>query len=83
MTSESKPFALVRDAIQVVMHRLAAMQSSPEVEDLRCHAEACLEQVRGWTRANPTPEEQEAVTERVLCLHVAVAKLKRSVSCES
>jgi hypothetical protein len=80
MTSASIPFALVRDAIHVVVRRLAAMHPSPEVEDLKCHAEACLEQVHGWTQTEPTAEEKDVVTGRVLGLHLAVAKLRRSVS---
>jgi len=75
--------ALVQDAIRVVVRRLAAMNSSPEVDDLRCRAEVCLEQVRRWTQVGPTAEEQGAVTERVLGLHLAVARLKRSVHGES
>jgi hypothetical protein len=73
------PLALVEDAIRVVVRRLSAMQPSPEVDALRCHAVACQEQVHAWTWSVPTAEEREVVTERVLGLHLAVARLKRAV----
>jgi hypothetical protein len=73
------PLALVEDAIRVVVRRLSAMPPCPEVDDLRCRASACLERVHAWTHTTPTTEERESVTERVLGLHLAVARLKRAV----
>lgn len=59
MASPSRDMALAREALGVVLRRLAALPVSPEVEELRERAESYLEQVQAWHQSKPTPEERE------------------------
>ena len=69
----------MRDAIDVVMRRLPpALLSSPEADAVRQLAEGYQREADAWAHVDPTPEEQEALMQRVLGLHTAVAKLERA-----
>jgi hypothetical protein len=67
----------LRDAITVVLRRLAVLPPSPEVEQLRAEADACAKDAKGWSQAPPAPEERDRVSKRLLKLHADVAKLER------
>jgi len=73
----SRRLALARDAIEIVLRRLAVLPASPEVEELRARAESYSREADGWSTSPPTVEERERLMKRVLGLHTAVAKLER------
>jgi hypothetical protein len=77
MAPASRRFARVRDAIEVVLRRLAALPSSMGVVELRSTALEHLREVDGWSTSAPTVEERERLMKSVLSLHMAVAKLER------
>ena len=76
---ESRELALVRDAVDVVLRRLAKLPAAPEVEELRFRAGDYVQLARGWQSAKPTAEQSETLMKRVLKLHVELAKLERQV----
>lgn len=82
MALPSRRLTLVRDAIDVVLRRLAALPSTPDVDELRARAMECVHEADGWKAAAPTAEERERLMKRVLGLHTAVAKLERQAAGE-
>jgi hypothetical protein len=68
---------VARDAIDIVVRRLAAFPASPEADALRQLAENYQREVDRWAHVDPTLEEQEVLMKRVLGLHIAVARLER------
>lgn len=71
----SRRLTLIRDALGVVLHQLAVLPPSVEVERLRMIAEGYLREAHEW-RA-PTTAESENLSNRVLALHVAVTKIAK------
>jgi hypothetical protein len=71
----SRRLTLIRDALEVVLHRLAVLPRSSEVERLQAMAEDYLREAHEWR--TPTPAESENLSNRVLALHVVVAKIGR------
>jgi hypothetical protein len=69
--------SILRDAIEVVLRRLALLPPSAEVEELKARAEECIKEAKGWSRSPPGPEERDRVSKRLLELHAEVAKLER------
>lgn len=69
--------ALVKDSIEIVLRRLAALRPSREVEVLRAKAQEKLREADGWKVSPPTSGEREKLMRRVLALHVAEAGLER------
>jgi hypothetical protein len=73
----SAKLSVVRDAIDIVLRRLATLPSSPEIDELRKRAEDVRLETDGWTSAPPSAEESGRIMKLVLKLHVDVAKLER------
>jgi hypothetical protein len=78
MPAAARRLSVLRDAIGVILRTLAALPPSAEVEELKATAEGCLNDVEGWSRSPPRPEERDHMSKRVLKLHVEVAKWDRS-----
>lgn len=74
----SRRLAITREAIEIVMRRLAVMPPSPEIDELRAKAEHFRREVDGWAVAAPTAEARDKLMKRVLKLHVEVARLERA-----
>jgi hypothetical protein len=70
--------AVLKDAIGVVLRRLAALPPSPRVEELRAKAEGYLRSTEGWVVSPPDADERDKVMKDVLMLHVEVGKLERA-----
>jgi hypothetical protein len=64
--------SVVRDAMDVVVRRLAALPSSPEIEELRVKAESFRQEANGWTSVHPGAEDRERLMKHVLKLHIDV-----------
>jgi hypothetical protein len=77
VTHRSLRISLAKDAIEVVVSRLATLPSSQEVEKLRAKAVEYLREADGWEATAPTAKESETLMKRVLNLHIRVAKLNR------
>jgi hypothetical protein len=75
----AQPDALARHAIGVVLRRLSALPSSPEVMELLRKAQDYLQQAQDWHSLR-TAGEWDALMKRVLGSYVAVAKLERGAS---
>jgi hypothetical protein len=73
---ERAPF--VQDAIQRALATLATLPDSEEARDLRQQCLAIEQTAKAWAQHPPTPEEREAMTKKVLALHVLVTKVYRS-----
>jgi len=76
--SMARRLSVLRDAVTVVLRRLAVLPPSAEVEELKAKAEECVKEAKGWSRSPPAPEERDRVSKRLLKLHAEVAKLERS-----
>lgn len=69
--------SVLRDAMTVVLRRLAILPPSAEVEALKAQAEACEKETKGWSRSPPTHEDRDRLSKRLLQLHAEVARLER------
>ena len=69
--------SVAKAAIENVVHRLAALPTSPEVEALHAKAIEYLREVEAWTSSHPVAQEKERLMKRALKLHTEVAKLER------
>jgi|HubBroStandDraft_4_1064222.scaffolds.fasta_scaffold905114_1 hypothetical protein len=78
-TSPSLRLFRVKDAIEVVVRRLAALPQSVAVEELRVKIEESRREADDWKVSPPNAEERERLMRRVLRLHVAVAKVERQI----
>jgi hypothetical protein len=77
MALSSRRSSVIRAAIDNVLHRLAALPATPEVDALRARAGEYVKEADAWTSSSPVPEEKERLMRRALKLHVEVAKLER------
>jgi hypothetical protein len=77
VAGSSRQFAVIKNAIYIVVSRLSPLPSTPEVEELRARAEDCRREVDGWSTSPPSPEESDRFMERLFMLHIDVAKLER------
>jgi hypothetical protein len=68
--------SIVNDAIDAVVRCLSGLPPSSDVDELRGRAEECLRVLDGWKVSAPTTEERNKLLNRVLRLHVEVAKLE-------
>jgi hypothetical protein len=78
MPDPARRLSVLRDAIGVILRALAVLPSSAEFEELKVKAEGCLNEVKGWSRSPPPPEERDQMSKRVLKLHVELTKWDRS-----
>jgi hypothetical protein len=78
-TSASLRLFRVKDAIEVVARRLAALPPSTEVDELRLKVDESRREADDWKLSPPNAEERERLMRRVLRLHVAAAKVERQI----
>jgi hypothetical protein len=76
-THSSGKLSVVRDALDIVLRRLAALPSSPEIEELRAKAEDFRKEAEAWTTTPVAADARERLMKQVLKLHVDVARLER------
>jgi hypothetical protein len=75
---ESRRTSLVLDALRLALATIATLPNGQEAQGLREQCEACEGVARRWAQVPPTAQEREAVMQRVVSLHVAVARVRRS-----
>jgi hypothetical protein len=71
-------FAVIRDAIQVLLHHLKRLPPSDKAEQLNARVQDCMRDAE-QASASPSDREQDAIMKRLLLLHVDVTKLERGV----
>jgi len=71
-------FALVIDAVNVVLRHLGELPDGPEVRVLRDQALGYINEAVLWKDAHPRPsvEARDALMKKVLALHVTVKRLE-------
>ena len=62
--------AVIVDAVNVILRRLARLADSAEVRELLEKAHGRLREVDEWTDRPPTVEERESLMKNVLAVHV-------------
>jgi hypothetical protein len=77
MADSSRRRSVAKAAIDNIMHRLAALPPSTEVDALRAQAEEYRLETDAWTSSRPAAQEKERLMKRLLKLHTDVAKLER------
>ncbi len=75
--SRSKRIPTVLDAIGQALASLSRLPETDEARALRDECLACEAIAKEWARSPPTAAEREAMTRRVLALHVSITKLRR------
>jgi hypothetical protein len=68
----ARRLSVLREAIKVVLRRLAVLPPLAEVEDLKVKGEECAEEAKGWSQSPPTRRERNRVSNRLLRLHAEV-----------
>jgi hypothetical protein len=71
------PFAVVREAGEVLLRHLESLPFSGTTEQLRMWVEGCMQEAMGWSASPPTARERDVLMKRLLLLQVAVAKRER------
>jgi hypothetical protein len=69
---------LLLDNVEIVLRAVATMPTSEEARALTERALSCERGVKAWTTAPPTRVECDAMTKRVLGLHIALRKMQSS-----
>jgi hypothetical protein len=71
------PFAVVREAGEVLLRHLALMPLSDTTEQLQVWVQGCMQEAERWRGSQPTARERDVLMKRLLTLQVAVATLER------
>lgn len=71
----NRSFPVLAKAIRTAAELLASMPSSMDVRALRMVIRAIEEEVAVWATRPPSREDQEAMKERVLAIHLAMPRL--------
>jgi hypothetical protein len=71
------PFAVIREAAEVLLRHLELMPFSDTTEQLRVWVQGCMQEAERWSASPPTARERDVLMQRLLMLQVAVAKLER------
>jgi hypothetical protein len=66
---------VVRDAIDVVLRNAGALPPSREREEVYAKLRDCALETDVWDILPPTARDMEALSKRLLAVHVAVRKL--------
>jgi hypothetical protein len=74
----SKRTPCVLDAIDQAFVTFTRVPNTPEAQELRAQCLAIEATARQWAKVPPSGEEREAMARKVLALHVAITKLRRS-----
>ena len=69
---------VVLAAIATALEAASALPDSPEARELRDRGLALEKATKQWEDASPTAGEREGMMKKVLALHTAVTKVKRS-----
>ena len=77
VAGSSRQFAVIKNAIYIVVRRLSPLPSTPEVDELRARADEYRREVDGWSTSPPSAEEGDQFMERLFMLHIEVAKHER------
>jgi hypothetical protein len=72
----SRGLAIVLEAIDLTLKRLALVAQCPEARALLEATLACAREAEGWRALPASVEQREALMKRVLALHVAASRLK-------
>jgi hypothetical protein len=75
----SKRAPRVLDAIHQALATFAALPDSTEARNLREQCLAVEATAREWATVPPSPEDRDALMRKVLALHVAITKLRRTM----
>jgi hypothetical protein len=76
----TKRTSVVLNALQVTFKNIDAMPVSPEVDALRLRALACEAEAKRWPTSMPSAMQREAMMQRVLQIHIALAKIARETT---
>jgi hypothetical protein len=68
----------LREAIDLVLQRLARLPSSVESDVIKRRAQDCLSELARFDQEVPTVEAKARLERHVLAMHVMVAKLERA-----
>jgi hypothetical protein len=68
-------FAVMREAIRVVLRHLDDVPPGEEANVLRASLCACFDEAERWCERPPSDGARDALEKRVLALHVAVTRL--------
>jgi hypothetical protein len=71
------PFAVVREAGEVLLRQLGLMPLSDTTEQLQVWVEGCMQEAERWKASPPTARERDVLMKRLLALQVAVTTLER------
>lgn len=76
--SRTKKTPRVLDAIHQALATFASLPDSPQARELREECLAVEATAREWALAPPSAEDREEMMRKVLALHIAITKLRRS-----
>jgi hypothetical protein len=74
----TRPTSRALDAIHQALATFAALPDSPNAHELREQYLAIEVTAREWARVPPSPEDRDLLIRKVLALHVAITKLRRT-----
>jgi hypothetical protein len=69
-------FVVIREAIDVVLRHLESVPPSDRTTQLQARLRDCAQETEMWSATWPTRRELDALTKRILALHVEVTKLE-------
>jgi hypothetical protein len=71
------PFAVVREAGEVLLRHLELLPLSDTTEQLQVWVRGCMQEAERWSASPPPARERDLLMQRLLMLQVAVARLER------
>ena len=71
------PFAVVREAGEVLLRHLDSTPPSDTTEQLQVWVQGCMQEAERWSASPPTARERDMLMKRLLTLQVAVTRLER------
>jgi hypothetical protein len=71
------PFAVVREAGDVLLRHLELLPLSDTTEQLQVWVQGCMQEAERWSAWPPPARERNVLMKRLLTLQVAVASLER------
>ncbi len=71
---DSTRLAIIAQALEDALERLAELPESPQVRRLKARALAYRSAVQGWSLSPPSVERREAMVDLVLQLNIEVMK---------
>ena len=71
------PFAVVREAGEVLLRHLELLPLSDTTEQLQVWVQGCMQEAERWSASPPPARERDMLMKRLLTLQVAVTRLER------